>query len=143
IRAVIEPHRLESQTLVVAEVPEAELAQKPCYYPGAGLTNGAFIRVADGNRRLSAYEVQMMLASRGQPREDERAVPEAGRADLDPDLVNGLLGRLRQPEQSIFRRLSDDEALRTLKVLVPDNGRSVPSLGGLLALGAYPQRFFP
>jgi ATP-dependent DNA helicase RecG len=143
IRPAIGLHRVEGKTLVVAEVPELGIDQKPCYYRGAGLTNGAFIRVADGDRKLSTYEVQVMLASRGQPREDEEPVAEASVGDLDPDLVSGLLGRLRQPEGSVFRRLPDEEALRTLKVLVPLQDHWVPSLGGLLALGTYPQQFFP
>jgi ATP-dependent DNA helicase RecG len=143
LRPPIELHRVEGKALVVAEVPEIEIGQKPCYYRGAGLTNGAFIRVADGDRRLSPYEVQVMLASRGQPREDETPVAEATAADLDPDLVAGLLARVRRPEGSPFRRLADEEALRTLRVLVRSEDRWVPSLAGLLALGRYPQQFFP
>lgn len=143
VRAPIELHQVEGVTLVVAEIPEAELGQKPVHYRGAGLTNGAFIRVADGDRKLSQYEVQMMLASRGQPREDETPVADASLEDLDPELVGGLLERLRRMERSIFRQRTDEEALRTLKALVPHGDRWVPSLGGLLALGSYPQQFFP
>ncbi len=143
IRGVIELHLFEGVTLLTAEIPEVSIAQKPSYYPGSGLTNGAFIRVADGDRKLSQYEVQMMLASRGQPREDEKPVAEATVADLSPELVGGLLQRLRAPEQSVFRRLTDEVALRTLKALVPSNGQWVPSVGGLLALGIYPQQFLP
>lgn len=143
VRAAIALHTIEGQTLVVAEIPEADLTQKPCYYRGAGLTNGAFIRVGDGDRKLSPYEVQVMLASRGQPREDEAPVPESSLEDLDRELVAGLLGRLRQPETSHFRQLSDEQALQVLKVLVRHEQRWVPSLGGLLALGTYPQQFCP
>jgi ATP-dependent DNA helicase RecG len=143
LRPPIELHRVEGRPLVVAEIPEIEIGQKPCYYRGAGLTNGAFIRVADGDRRLSPYEVQVMLASRGQPREDETPVADATAGDLDPDLVAGLLARVRRAEESVFRRLSDEEALRTLKVLVRHEDRWVPSLAGLLALGRHPQQFFP
>jgi len=142
IRAVIEPHAVNGKTVVVAEVPETSIEQKPCYYPPAGLTNGAFIRVADGDHKLSAYEVQMLLISRGQPREDERPVPEASIADLDPALVAGLLERLRTPDSSRFRALNDEAALLTVKALVRHQGRLVPSLAGLLALGVYPQYFF-
>lgn len=88
IRAEIDVQEVEGRHIVVAEIPETELGQKPCYYRGAGLTNGAFIRVADGDRKLTAYEVQMMLASRGQPREDEAPVPEATPDDLDRELRN-------------------------------------------------------
>jgi ATP-dependent DNA helicase RecG len=143
LRPPIELHRVEGRLLVVAEIPEIEIGQKPCYYRGAGLTNGAFIRVADGDRRLSPYEVQVMLASRGQPREDETLVVDATAGDLDPDLVAGLLARVRRAGESVFRRLSDEEALRTLKVLVRREDRWVPSLAGLLALGRHPQQFFP
>ncbi|HEX8395479.1 MAG TPA: ATP-binding protein [Longimicrobium sp.] len=142
VRAHIELHRVEGATLVVAEIPEAELGRKPVYYPGAGLTNGAFIRVADGDRKLNQYEVQVMLASRGQPRDDEQPVAEATPDDLDQELVAGLLERMRRSERSVFRGRTDQEALRTLKVLVVHQERWVPSLGGLLALGAYPQQFF-
>jgi ATP-dependent DNA helicase RecG len=143
VRAVVDLHTVEGATLVVAEVPETEIAQKPCYYRGAGLTNGAFIRVGDGDRKLSAYEVQVMLASRGQPREDETPVPDASPDDLDSELVVGLLERLRRPEASYFRQLGDERALQVLKALVRHEERWVPSLGGLLALGIYPQQFFP
>jgi ATP-dependent DNA helicase RecG len=121
----------------------ATLAQKPCFYRGAGLTNGAFIRVGDGDRKLTPYEVQLLLASRGQPREDETPVPEATPADLDADLLAGLLQRLRQTETSYFRQFDDQRALQVLKVLVRHDDRWVPSLGGILALGTYPQQFFP
>ncbi len=143
VRAVIRPFEVQGKHVLVAEVPELPVGQKPCYYPGAGLTHGAFIRVADGNRKLTAYEVQMMLASRGQAREDEEAVPDATIGDLDRNLVRGLLTRLRRGEAGPFRELSNEESLRTLKVLVQHKGRFVPSLGGLLALGKYPQKFFP
>ncbi len=143
IRALIEAHRIERHMVVTAEVPELDLTRKPCYYPGAGLTNGAFIRVADGDRKLTTYEVQMMIASRGQPREDEWPVEEATAADLEPGLVKVLLGRLRAAESGVFRSLKEAEALRTLKALVPLGKRWVPSLAGLLALGRNPQRFLP
>lgn len=143
IRAPIELHTVEGQTVIVAEVPETEFTQKPCYYRRAGYTNGAFLRVGDGDRKLTQYEVQMMLASRGQPREDEAPVPEASLSDLDPELVASLLAHLRVPETSYFRQTSDEEARQVLKALVRHEDQWVPSLGGLLALGRYPQQYFP
>ncbi|WP_189101661.1 ATP-binding protein [Deinococcus knuensis] len=144
VRALIEAHAFEGQTVIVAEIPELTLMQKPCYYPSAGLTNGAFLRVHDGDRKLTEYEVQVMIASRGQPREDEQPVAEATVEDLDPELVDGLLQRLRSPGRNpVFTQLTDEQALKTLKVLVRYEDRWVPSIGGLLALGRYPQAFLP
>jgi ATP-dependent DNA helicase RecG len=143
VRAYIQIHRLEQKSVITAEIPEIPAGAKPCFHPGAGLTNGAFIRVADGDRRLSSYEVQMMLAARGQPKDDEEPVPGTTVADLQVRLIAGLISRLRKRPGSVFSRMADDAILRTLKVLVPLRKKWVCSLGGMLALGKYPQRFFP
>jgi ATP-dependent DNA helicase RecG len=116
---------------------------KPCYYRSAGYTNGALIRVTDGNRKLSQYEVHMMLSGRGQPKEAEAPVPKTTVDDLQPRLVKGFLSRLRKRPNGHFSRLSDERILRTVKVLVPMHNRHVCSLAGMLALGKYPQQFFP
>jgi ATP-dependent DNA helicase RecG len=44
VRAHIELHRLRGKTIISAEIPEIPVQSEPCYYPPAGLTNGAFIR---------------------------------------------------------------------------------------------------
>src|SRR5439155_10673070 len=56
IRPYIQIHRINGKHVVSADIPELPAAQKPCYHPSAGLTNGAFIRVADGDRKLTTYE---------------------------------------------------------------------------------------
>lgn len=144
VRAHIQVHTIGGKQLVTAGVPEITLQQKPCFYPSAGLTNGAFIRVADGDRKLSSYEVQMMLSARGQPREDEEPVANTDLSDLQPRLVRSFINRLRKRRSGRFEKLSDENVLRTVKVLVPSGPSSwVCSLGGLLAMGKYPQEFFP
>ncbi len=135
VRAYIELHRIEDKTVITAEIPEIPATAKPCFHPSAGLTNGAFIRVADGDSKLSGYEVQMMLSARGRPTDDEEPVANTTASDLQTRLVRGLLARLRRRPGSHFVRTPDDAVLRTLKVLVPGRKGWVCSLGGLLALG--------
>jgi ATP-dependent DNA helicase RecG len=67
-------------------------------------------------------------------------------ADLDEDAVVALLRRMRRRQPRAFRSVPDEVALQRLGVLVPAGsgaGALVPSLAGLLTLGAYPQQFFP
>jgi len=142
VRALIEPHMVEGVTLLVAEIPEANLNQKPVFYRGAGPTNGAFLRVADGDRKLTQYEVQVIMASRGQPRDDHSPVVEATIEDMDGELVDGILNRLRRMERSSFDGKSREQSLLALRAIVPYGDGFVPSLGGLLALGSRPQEFF-
>lgn len=103
------------------------------------MAQGSFIRVGDGDRRLTPYEVQLMLANRGQPREDERPVPGTSIEHLDGALVDTFLNRLRTRRPRAFAGLDTSAALHRAKVLVNEQ----LSLAGLLALGAYPQEFFP
>ena len=144
VRPLIRVHLFEGEQLVVAEIPELDPAQKPCFYIGAGMTKGSFVRVSDGDRRLSAYEVQVMLASRGQPRDDEQALLGIGIEHLDQASVEALIARLRTNRPYAFKDLDHLAVLRRAKVLVPDQtGQDAVSLAGLLALGSYPQEHFP
>jgi ATP-dependent DNA helicase RecG len=143
IRPLIQAHRIDGKSLVTAEVSELPKHSKPCYYRSAGYTNGAFVRVSDGNRKLSQYEVHNLLAARGQPVDDEEPVPGAGLDVLQPRLVKAFLSRLRRRPNGNLARLSDEKVLRTLKALVRSGNRHVCSLAGLLAFGKRPQQFFP
>jgi ATP-dependent DNA helicase RecG len=144
IRPLIQIHQFEAEQVVVAEIPELDPGQRPCFYIGAGMTKGSFVRVSDGDRRLSAYEVQMMLSSRGQPRDDEQAVPGTGIGDLIQASTDALIARLRTSRPYAFQDLDRLAVLRRAKVLVPaQDGKEAVSLAGLLALGSYPQEQFP
>ncbi len=143
VRPTIQLHEVEGKSVVTAVIPELPSHLRPCYYREAGYTNGAFIRVADGDRKLTAYEVQMMLSARNKPKDDQEAISDASVSDLQPRLVKTLLARVRKRPGSPLARMADNEALRTLKVLSRYRNRLVPTLGGLIALGRYPQQFFP
>ncbi|GLZ30437.1 hypothetical protein Lesp02_26260 [Lentzea sp. NBRC 105346] len=144
LRPLIKVHQFEGVALVVAEVPAIEPALKPCYCRGAGMSKGSYVRVGDGDRRLSSYEVQLILASRGQPRDDEQPVPGITLADLDQGLTEAFLMRLRATRPYAFGDLDRTAVLRRTKVLVDDGaGADAVSVAGLLALGVYPQEHFP
>ncbi|MEZ5264687.1 MAG: hypothetical protein R2755_23550, partial [Acidimicrobiales bacterium] len=86
----------------------------------------------------------MLRSSRGQPVDDSTPVPGASMADLDPALLANLIRRLRATRGPVFANAADDEILRMLGVTVSHNrGEDAVSLAGLLALGRYPQQFFP
>jgi len=144
LRPLLQVFDFEGAELVVAEVPELPPDSKPCYYKGAGLPNGAFIRVGDGDRKLTPYEVQALFESRGQPRHDTEPVEGTSVEDLDPELVSGLLRRFRGRVGGPAREWSDERVLQALKVLVPGaDGDLVASLGGWLCFAPYPQERFP
>lgn len=143
VRADVEIVEVEGAPVVVALVPELETHRKPCYVKVRGELGGSFIRGGDGDRRLTEYEIFLLHANAGQPREDIVPVIEASADDLDADAVAGLLRRVRTRQPRAFRSVSDEVALQRLRVLVRHEDRLVPSLAGMLTLGSYPQQFFP
>lgn len=73
------------------------------------MTKGSFVRVSYGEKRLSAYEVQVMMSSQGQPRDDEQALPGIGIEDLNPASVDA---RLRTSRPFAFKNLDPLAVLR-------------------------------
>jgi ATP-dependent DNA helicase RecG len=144
LRPLILVHQLEGVSLVVAEVPELEMTRKPCVYRGGGLTQGSYIRVADGDRRLTGYEVQMLLAKRGQPRDDEEPVPATSVDDLESQLLTESWPGSGSADCTCSAGSTRSELSAGHGCLVDGGtGDLVVSLGGLLALGRDPQALFP
>ncbi|HDP90037.1 MAG TPA: ATP-binding protein, partial [Thioalkalivibrio sp.] len=76
----------EAGAVVAAEVPECPDERKPCYIRDRGLANGAFRRVGNTNRRMTADELAQFL---GSLRDDFEAEPvrQATLEDLDADAI--------------------------------------------------------
>jgi len=128
---------VDGKNVVVVHVPEADRGLKPIKLVKSGQ---AYIRMYDGDYRLSEAEEQILIAQRGHPHYDEQVVDGASRDDLDPVATAAYIDKRR----SSSRRLSgmtDAEVLVRTGVL--SSSGEHPTLAGLLALGIYPQQYFP
>lgn len=144
VRAEIEIVEFDGALVVVADVGELDPRFKPCYVASRGEYNGSFTRGGDGDRRLTDFEIHLLHTNRGQPLDDRQPVSDATPTDLDPLETQLLIARVRQRQPRAFAGLPDEQVLRRLNILVEDQAGTVrPTLGGLLALGLYPQQFFP
>ncbi|MEU4693355.1 ATP-binding protein [Actinoplanes sp. NPDC023714] len=143
VRAEIRTARLEGKSVVLCSIPRVSRDQRPCHKRSVGPWAGSRIRVADGDRKLTEYEVRVLLANRSEPRLDLRPVPAASVEDLDPNLLGAFLQRIRDTKGDIFSRVSDERALTMLNILGKNGDRIVPTLAGLLVFGFYPQSYEP
>lgn len=132
----------EGQQVVVGVVEELPLDKKPCFVTAKGKEQGSYERMLDGDHRMSTHAIFMLSSNQSQPLTDVDVVPGITIDDLDPDLVSGLVARVRRtrPRLAQFAE-SDLEVLAALKVLTPD--LKEVTLAGYLALGNYPQSRFP
>jgi ATP-dependent DNA helicase RecG len=145
---ILRPHflvdEIDGETVVVAEIDEVPVVQKPCFYKPAGLPKGAYLRVGNTNRQMTEYEAFGYLSSRGQPTFDEEVIPNATIEALDSILLDEYLARLHQARPGAgFLDGSREEVLARLHVVVQDGETMRPTLAGLLVFGKYPQEFLP
>ncbi|MBW3069781.1 DNA-binding protein [Actinomyces sp. 594] len=138
VRPLIEIVLLGKAPVVVATIPEIEPRHKPCYVTDQGQYGGSYTRSGDGDHRMTQYEVERLLEEHTQPRWDEEVVPDATLNDLADDALGAFLDGQRTLRPKTFAD-GDDTARERLRIT--RDGR--PTLAALLALGEYPQQFFP
>ena len=140
----IEIAEVDGRPILVADIPELAKEQKPCYVRSLGKERGSYIRVGESDRRLTSEEVQQVVADRGQPQFDHEIVSDATLDDLDRAAVDAYISRMRENNPRIFADEPADVVLRMTKVIVRGaKGEEHPTMAGVLALGRYPQQFFP
>lgn len=143
VRADIQTLFIGNKAVVVAEIPPVARDQRPCHKRSLGPWAGSRFRVSDGDRKLTDYEISVLLANRAEQRHDSAPVPQAKISDLDHHAVAGFLRRIRDTRGQIFSSRDDEQVLSMLNVLTSHEGKAVPTLAGLLAFGIYPQQFEP
>ncbi len=143
VRPDIEIMPFEGTEILVAEIPTIPITDRPCYITARGLYNGSFIRTGDGDRKLTHYEINRMIEEHRQPQWDAQPVPDASIEDLDPVLVEQFILRQKQLHPRIFSNLSEENVLQNMRVIAKDGDIYRPTMAGLLALGTYPQKYFP
>ena len=57
VRAVFTTAEFQGVSICSAEIPSIDLAERPCYYKGAGRSKGSYIRVGDADLHMTDYEL--------------------------------------------------------------------------------------
>ena len=138
VRPLIDTVPFENSLVVVAEVSEMTSEDKPCYVTDQGKYGGSYIRVGDGDIRLTQYEVDRLVEERTQPKWDEQSVTDAQPEDLHSGTVNAYLSVQRKRRPKTFND-GIETAMKRLRILKDGH----PTLASLLVMGEYPQEFYP
>ena len=138
VRAEISTVPFESGQVLVAEVPEMELQDKPCYVTDRGLYKGSYVRAGESERKLTQYEVDRIVENKGQPSWDRTPVDEASLADLDAQLLSSFTEKQQAARAKTFAD-GMPTALQRLRVMRGEH----PTLASLLTMGEYPQQYYP
>lgn len=133
---------LNGKILLCAEIPEVRQEDKPCYYTGAGLQKGSYIRVGDADEVMTSYEIYNINAYRNRLQDDLRPVERAELDDLDMEAVHKYIESVKANRPNLSR-LEDSKLMEKLGIIVENDGKLYPSLASFLIFGLYPQTFFP
>ncbi|AGN17634.1 putative transcriptional regulator [Corynebacterium glutamicum MT] len=135
-------HEIHKMTVDGAEVVLVSVSplavNGPCYYLPVGIINGSFKRVGDEDRKLSHLEIYELQNRFVQTKTDRNPVPDSSINDLNNQLVASFKQRLVETGS---RSLGTDDNWLLRKNITTPIGEL--TIAGLLALGSYPQQFFP
>jgi ATP-dependent DNA helicase RecG len=120
-----------TNVLVVQVYPSPS---RPHYLKGAGIETGVYVRVGSTNRRADEELVAELRRAGLGKSFDEQALPELNSEAVDFAAASECFAAVRK------LRRSD---LETLRLLVPHQGRKVPSAGGILLFGRDREAHFP
>lgn len=134
----VELLKVDTQLCVVVTISPLTV-NGPCFVKSKGVSNGSFKRVGDADQRLSALEVYELQHRFDKHASDREHVPGTDINDLDTSLTKAMESRLKRQHS----RLDFDETNKWIKQksIVTQDGEL--TLAGLMALGEYPQQFFP
>ncbi len=107
---------------------------RPHWIKSQGIENGVYVRLGSTNRLADKQLVEELRRSAEGKAFDEMPMPELEINDLDMESA-----------RKIFHGLNslDEQAMFTLRLLVKDQGRSVPTKGAVLLFGKDREQHFP
>lgn len=125
-------------TFVSAEIPPIDITERPCFKTAKGRLRGSYIRVGDGDKPMTEYEVYSYEAFRKKYQDDIRPAERASLQSLDMPKVEEYLARKRHERPNLA---SMSEAQQYELTGVTRDGKV--TMVALLLFGLYPQAFYP
>ncbi|MBX9136424.1 hypothetical protein HCG75_03095 [Clostridium sp. K12(2020)] len=133
----------ENKYVLLVEIPEVMQEEKPCYYKGAGIEKGSYVRVGDSDERMNTYEIYNLTSYNKKREEDLRVIDRSELDDLDMELVNNYLNKIRKLKPNFSKIKDDNIALSKLGIIVKIDSVYKPTIAGLLCFGICPELLLP
>ena len=127
----IELVTIEGKTLLCVEVFLS--SARPHYLKALGPEQGVLVRIGSSNRLADTQLIAELRRQTDGTSFDAMPMPDLAAADLDMEIMQQQFGT---------QVTLDEEQLRTLKLLVPHQGRLVPSKGAVLLFGKQRRFYF-
>lgn len=138
IRPVLTVVEKNGKFFVSAEIPSADITDRPVFYQGRGRVKGSYIRVGDSDEPMTEYEVYSYEAYRKKYQDDIRIIDRATFSSLNHDSLNNYIELLKQGKPKLAAL--PNETIYELVSITRDNKLT---LNSVINFSPYPQAYFP
>lgn len=139
VRALFTVCEVNGKNIVSAEIPSADISERPVFYKGAGRVRGSYIRVGEADEPMSEYEIYSYEAFRKRIRDDIRTVSNAKLSLFDLDRLNNYISSVKSERKNLAENVSDEEIMELMGI----TAENAPTLAGIMTFSKYPQGYFP
>ena len=123
---------------VAAEIPGADITERPVFYQGRGRVKGSFVRVGDSDEPMTEYEVYSYEAYRKKYQDDIRIIERATFAALNQESILNYIELLKIGKPKLAA-IPDDEIYELMSIKRNDQ----ITLSTVMNFSPYPQAYFP
>ncbi|MCR4590113.1 MAG: putative DNA binding domain-containing protein [Lachnospiraceae bacterium] len=123
---------------VSAEIPGADITDRPVFYRGKGRLKGSYVRVGDSDEPMTEYEVYSYEAYKKKYQDDIRVVERASFSSLNQDMLSKYIDLLKA-EKPRLAAIPDEEIFELMSIK-RDN---ILTLSSVMNFSPYPQVYFP
>ncbi len=139
VRPLFTVTEIDGKTVVSAEIPSADFADRPVFYSGSGKYKGSYARVGEADKLITDDEIYSYEAFRKRIRDDKRVVDGASTSMLRSEDVARYLEFVKTDRNNLAANASDDEILELMGI----TAGGIPTLTGVMVFSKYPQAYFP
>lgn len=138
VRPLLTVLEKNNKFFVSAEIPSADITDRPVFYQGKGRMKGAYTRVGDSDEPMTEYEVYSYEAYRKKYQDDIRAIDRVSFASLDQRLLEEYIELLKKGKPRLAA-IPDEEIYELMSIKRDDR----ITLSAVMNFCPYPQAYFP
>ena len=138
IRPLLTVVEKNDKFFVSAEIPGADLTDRPVFYQGKGRVKGSYTRVGDSDEPMTEYEVYSYEAYRKKYQDDIRVIERASFASLNQDLLAYYIEELKKGKPKLAA-IADAEIYELISI----KRENAITLSAVMNFSPYPQAYFP
>lgn len=138
VRPLITVLEKDGKSFVSAEIPGADIADRPVFYQGKGRVKGSFIRVGDSDEPMTEYEIYSYEAYRKKYQDDVRVIERATFESLNQVLLAKYIELLKIGKPRLAA-IPDNEIYELMSI----KRAGEITLSAVMNFSPYPQAYFP